>query len=114
MWEYVIGGATIFGTIVAIGAWINGRLTRKYLGELILSTQQLIQQESAATRELISSTQQLIEEESRLTREFLAQLIQAEFAAHRQLLDRMDQRLELMRQYLERESKLDPLEQSQL
>ena len=31
MWEYILGGATVFGLIVTLGAWINGRLTRKIL-----------------------------------------------------------------------------------
>ena len=29
MWEYVLGGATVFGLIVTLGAWLNGRMTRK-------------------------------------------------------------------------------------
>ena len=31
MWEYILGGATVFGLIVTLGAWINSRLTRKIL-----------------------------------------------------------------------------------
>ncbi len=31
MWEYVLGGATIFGLIVALGTWFNGRVTRKIM-----------------------------------------------------------------------------------
>lgn len=45
MWGYIIGGATIFGAIVAISAFLNGRATRKVLI-----------QEKRATRELISRT----------------------------------------------------------
>lgn len=35
MWGYVLGGATVFGAIVAVAAWYNGRITRKFLAELI-------------------------------------------------------------------------------
>jgi len=31
MWEYVLGGATVFGLIVAASYWIRGRLVRKAL-----------------------------------------------------------------------------------
>ena len=46
MWEYVVGGATIFGLIVAVGAWLNGRVTRREISRLIA-------EEHRATRELI-------------------------------------------------------------
>lgn len=35
MWEYVIGGATIFGAFVAGAALVNGRFTRKHIDRLI-------------------------------------------------------------------------------
>ncbi|MEW6070172.1 MAG: hypothetical protein AB1485_06095 [Candidatus Thermoplasmatota archaeon] len=35
MWEYVIGGATIFGAFVAAAALVNGRFTRKHIDRLI-------------------------------------------------------------------------------
>lgn len=35
MWQYVIGGATIFGLIVGLFSVYNGRATRKYIGDLI-------------------------------------------------------------------------------
>lgn len=47
MWEYVLGGASVFGLIVALGAWVNGRLTRREISRLI-------EKEHQATRELIS------------------------------------------------------------
>ena len=47
LWEYVIGGATIFGLIVAVGAWLNGRITRREISKLIV-------EEHKATRELIA------------------------------------------------------------
>ena len=47
LWEYVLGGASVFGLIVAAGAWINGRLTRREISRLI-------EKEHQATRELIS------------------------------------------------------------
>ncbi len=46
MWEYVVGGATIFGLIVAVGAWLNGRVTRREISRFIA-------EEHRATRELI-------------------------------------------------------------
>jgi len=35
MWQYVIGGATIFGLIVGLFSVYNRRATRKYIGDLI-------------------------------------------------------------------------------
>ncbi len=60
MWEYIFGGATIFGAIVTLGAWLNGRAIRKYIGKLI-------EEEGKRTRELI-------EEEGKRTRELLEKL----------------------------------------
>ena len=31
MWEYVLSEATIFGLIVTLGAWLNGRMIRKII-----------------------------------------------------------------------------------
>ncbi|MEM2212718.1 MAG: hypothetical protein QXQ28_05670 [Candidatus Nezhaarchaeales archaeon] len=47
MWDYILGGATVFGAIVALAAWYNGRMTRRFLAELIVK-------EGEATRELIA------------------------------------------------------------
>jgi hypothetical protein len=35
MWQYVIGGATIFGLIVGLFSVYNRRATRRYIGDLI-------------------------------------------------------------------------------
>ncbi len=81
MWEYVIGGATIFGFIVTAGAWINGRLTRKAMAELIRS-------EGKITRDLIRS-------EGEITRELIKELS----AQHRtmvEILKRMDAKLDIL------------------
>ena len=47
LWEYVLGGATVFGLIVTIGAWLNGRITRREISRLIM-------EEHRTTRELIT------------------------------------------------------------
>lgn len=47
LWDYILGGATVFGAIVALAAWYNGRMTRRFLAELIVK-------EGEATRELIA------------------------------------------------------------
>jgi hypothetical protein len=60
MWAYIIGEATIFGAIVTLTAFINGRMTRRYIGKLIV-------EENKNTRELIK-------EENRLTRDMLKRL----------------------------------------
>jgi len=36
LWEYVVGGAAIFGLIVAVGAWLNGKITRREISRLIV------------------------------------------------------------------------------
>ena len=40
MWAYVIGGATIFGVIVALSSFLNGRATRRMLREDIRETRE--------------------------------------------------------------------------
>ncbi|MCS7113158.1 MAG: hypothetical protein RMJ00_04970 [Nitrososphaerota archaeon] len=42
MWEYVLGGATIFGLIVGLFSVYNGRATRKLLIEEERMTRELI------------------------------------------------------------------------
>ncbi len=60
MWIYIIGGAAIFGAIVALAAFINGRMTRRYIGNLI--------------REENENTRELIREENRLAREMMERI----------------------------------------
>lgn len=57
MWEYIFGGATIFGVIVGSFSVYNSRATRRYIGELIKETK--------------SSISELIKEGGRLTRELM-------------------------------------------
>jgi len=57
MWEYILGGATIFGLIVGLFSWYNGRLTRKEVTRLIEGedrrTRELIKEEGRKSRELL-------------------------------------------------------------
>jgi len=57
MWEYVIGGATVFGVIVGLFSVYNGRASRRHVAELIKETRdsisELIKEEARLTRELI-------------------------------------------------------------
>ena len=46
MWKYILGGATVFGLIITLGAWINGRVTRREISKLIV-------EEHKVTRELM-------------------------------------------------------------
>lgn len=46
MWEYVLGGATIFGVIVGSFSVYNGRATRKVIAEVIT-------EEGRRTREVL-------------------------------------------------------------
>ena len=70
MWDYVLVGATIFGSIVTIGAWLNGRATRKYVGRLIL-------EESKSTRELVEEVskrmEKLLEEHGKILKKLSEQ-----------------------------------------
>ena len=51
MWEYVLGGATLFGLIVGLFSIYNGRATRKLLIE-----------EEKLTREIIEKISEKIDE----------------------------------------------------
>lgn len=43
MWQYVIGGATIFGLIVGLFSVYNGRATRKLIVEEEKRTQEILE-----------------------------------------------------------------------
>jgi hypothetical protein len=43
MWQYVIGGATIFGLIVGLFSVYNGRATRKLIAEEERRTQEILE-----------------------------------------------------------------------
>lgn len=53
MWEYVLGGATVFGAIVASVAYINGKLTRRILERHMERLEELIVEEHKANRETL-------------------------------------------------------------
>ena len=77
-WLTVVGfGATIFALIVGLFSAYNGRQTRSYIGNLLRET-------STRTQELIQTTQ----------------------AETRQLLERMDRRMEAQQSLLERQQTL--------
>jgi len=82
LWEYVLGGATVFGVIVGLFSVYNGRATRRYIGELIKETRdalsQLIREETRLTRDALS---QLIGEEAKLTRELVEKLSESRKAS---------------------------------
>ena len=92
MWEYVLGGASVFGLIVAAGAWINGRLTRR-------ETSRLIEKEHQATRELISKIdERMVKMDERFAKmderfEMLLKAIEAHTVTsnqqHRQILEKL-------------------------
>ena len=46
MWEYVLGGAAVFGLIVGLFAVYNGRVTRREIGKMIA-------EEGRAMREIL-------------------------------------------------------------
>jgi hypothetical protein len=49
MWEYVIGGATVFALIMGLFSIYNGRVTRRYIGGLI---RELSQQHNTMVKQL--------------------------------------------------------------
>ena len=61
MWQYVIGGATIFGLIVGFFSVYNGRATRRYIGELIKETRQSTEKELKRTQELLEKHGSILE-----------------------------------------------------
>ena len=73
MWQYVIGGATVFGLIVGLFSVYNGRATRKYIGELIKemrgSTENLIKEETNRTQEILVSMNKTLEENNRILKQ---------------------------------------------
>ena len=64
MWDYILG-ATIFGLIVTIGAWLNGKATRKYIGRLIVEegnkTRQILQEHGKILEKLSEQHLTMIE-----------------------------------------------------
>lgn len=87
MWEYVLGGAGVFGLIVAVGAWINGRLTRKEISRLI-------KEEHQATRDLTE----------RLTKEIISE-IGGGFRKMDERFFKMDERFEVLLKAIETHTK---------
>ncbi len=53
MWEYVIGGATIFALIVGLFSVYNGRATRKLIVEEVKRTEELIKEETGSTQKIL-------------------------------------------------------------
>ena len=74
MWQYVIGGATVFGLIVGLFSVYTGRATRNYSGALIKEegrrAQELIERHEEKTPELIDKhgarTQDLLERQGKI------------------------------------------------
>jgi hypothetical protein len=62
MWQYIIGGATIFGLIVGVFSFYNGRATRKYIGELI-------KEETKRTQEILAAMNKTLEENNRILKQ---------------------------------------------
>ena len=54
VWEYIIGGATVFGVIVGLFTVYNGRATRRYIGDLI-------KEEARLVRELMERHEKILE-----------------------------------------------------
>lgn len=81
MWEYVLGGATVFGLIVTLGAWLNGRITRREVSRLIAEVHR-------ATRELIAKM------DERLTK--MDDKMDEGFAKMDERFAKMDERFELL------------------
>ncbi|MBI3988596.1 MAG: hypothetical protein HY347_03160 [candidate division NC10 bacterium] len=91
-WLAVVSlGATIFALIVGLFSAYNGRQTRSYIGELI--------------RESANHTQELIQTMQGGTRELLERM-DRRLEAQQAFLERMDQRLEAQRALLERQQAL--------
>ena len=98
MWEYVLGGATVFGLIVTFGAWINGRLTRGEISRLIV-------EEHRVTREMIREMIARMDEYFKAMDKYFKAVDEYFKASNRrfeELLKRMDERFgELVRQHNE-------------
>jgi Zn-finger nucleic acid-binding protein len=89
LWEYVLGGASIFGLIVALGAWVNGRLTR---GEI----SRLIEKEHQATRELIGKMdERMVKMDERFAK------MSERFAKTDERFAKMDERFEMLLKAIE-------------
>ena len=59
MWEYIIGGATLFGLIVGLFSTYNGRATRKLILEQERRTQELISKLSEQHMSMIAILKEL-------------------------------------------------------
>ncbi|MCW3130028.1 MAG: hypothetical protein N2V75_08045 [Methanophagales archaeon] len=53
MWEYVIGGATIFALIGGLFSVYNGRATRRLIVEEMKRTEELIREEVGSTQKIL-------------------------------------------------------------
>jgi len=61
MWEYVIGGATIFGVIVGLFSVYNGRATRKVIIEEERRTQEILDRHGKILEKLSDQHSTMIE-----------------------------------------------------
>lgn len=70
MWEYILGGATVFGLIVTLGAWINGRMTRgvmmEYFNRMDKRFDELLKRMDERLNELIKQHNELIKQHSEI------------------------------------------------
>ncbi len=62
MWEYVLGGATLFGLIVGLFSVYNGRATRKLMLEQERRTQELIEKIAGRLSEQHETMIQILKE----------------------------------------------------
>jgi hypothetical protein len=62
LWEYVLGGATLFGLIVGLFSVYNGRATRKLMLEQERRTQELIEKIAGRLSEQHETMIQILKE----------------------------------------------------
>ena len=73
MWEYIIGGATVFVVTVGLFSVYNGRATRRYIGALIKELmerhEKILERLSGQHNTLIEQHNTLIEQHNTLIRQ---------------------------------------------
>ena len=53
MREYVVDGVTVFGLIVTLGAWLNGKITRRIVVEHFRRIEQYFEESDRRFEELL-------------------------------------------------------------
>lgn len=84
IWTYIFGGATVFALRVGVFSVWNGRMTRRWLSEVIERTSGQTQQMLERQRQMLERQGQMLERQGQIlerieeTLKYVAELVKAE------------------------------------